>query len=198
MDARRITVNGEVREYWDQLFWAGLTCVAFLPATVAPAASTGLPIGVQIVGPEGGDYTTIELARQLATPYRGIPPPARLRLTPAHPAAPGGKGRWVRRQGWRKVWGSRGSDAESARRHGDRGVPAAEEDERIAFRLVGEIDHLAHVDDVVAALVAGGHPAFEGGDGPVEDGAVCVPPAATRPPLHLSTSLVAKRPERAS
>ena len=43
MDARRITVNGEVREYWDQLFWAGLTGVAFLPATVAPAASEGPP-----------------------------------------------------------------------------------------------------------------------------------------------------------
>ena len=75
MDARRITVNGEIREYWDQLFWAGLTGVAFLPATVAPAASEGLPIGVQIVGPEGGDYATIEIARQLGALIRGFRPP---------------------------------------------------------------------------------------------------------------------------
>ena len=75
MDARRIIVNGEVREYWDQLFWAGLTGVAFLPATVAPAASEGLPIGVQIVGPEGGDHTTIEIARQLGELIGGFRPP---------------------------------------------------------------------------------------------------------------------------
>ena len=75
MDARRITVNGESRPYWDQLFWAGLTCVAFLPATVAPAASTGLPVGVQIVGPEGGDHVTIELARQLGALIGGFRSP---------------------------------------------------------------------------------------------------------------------------
>ena len=75
MDARRITVNGEVREYWDQLFWAGLTGVAFLPATVAPAASEGLPIGVQIVGPEGGDHATIEIARQLGDLIGGFRSP---------------------------------------------------------------------------------------------------------------------------
>ena len=75
MDARRITVNGESRAYWDQLFWAGLTGVALLPATVAPAASEGLPIGVQIVGPEGGDYTTIEIARQLGDLVGGFRPP---------------------------------------------------------------------------------------------------------------------------
>ena len=75
LDARRITVNGEEREYWDQLFWAGLTCVALLPATVAPATDTGLPIGVQIVGPEGGDYVTIEIARQLGGLIGGFRPP---------------------------------------------------------------------------------------------------------------------------
>ena len=75
MDARRITVNGETRGYWDQLFWAGLTGVACLPATIAPAASDGLPIGVQIVGPEGGDLVTIDLARQLAGLIGGFRPP---------------------------------------------------------------------------------------------------------------------------
>ena len=75
MDARRIVVNGESRAYWDQLFWAGLTCVALLPATVAPAVSEGLPIGVQIVGPEGGDHATIEIARQLGDLIGGFRPP---------------------------------------------------------------------------------------------------------------------------
>ena len=75
MDARRITVNGETRPYWDQIFWAGLTCVALLPATVAPAGSEGLPVGVQIVGPEGGDHVTIEVARQLGGLIGGFRPP---------------------------------------------------------------------------------------------------------------------------
>ena len=75
LDARRITVNGVERNYWDQLFWAGFTCVALLPATVAPAASEGLPVGVQIVGPEGGDYVTIEIARQLGELIGGFRSP---------------------------------------------------------------------------------------------------------------------------
>ena len=75
LDARRITVNGESRRYWDQLFWAGLTGVALLPATVAPVPTSGLPVGVQIVGPEGGDYTTIEIARMLADLLGGFRPP---------------------------------------------------------------------------------------------------------------------------
>ena len=63
----------------DQLFWAGYSGVAYLPATAAPFGLTpdGLPVGVQIVGPQYGDYTTIAFARLLEQEYRSfVPPPA--------------------------------------------------------------------------------------------------------------------------
>jgi amidase len=47
--------------------WAALTCVSYLPATVAPVgfSSNGLPIGVQIVGPYLEDHTPIHFAKLL-------------------------------------------------------------------------------------------------------------------------------------
>lgn len=47
------------------IFWASLASLAYLPATVFPAglSSEGLPIGVQAIGAESSDATTIELAR---------------------------------------------------------------------------------------------------------------------------------------
>jgi amidase len=47
------------------IFWACLASLAYLPATVFPAgrSSAGLPIGVQAIGAEFNDATTIELAR---------------------------------------------------------------------------------------------------------------------------------------
>jgi len=65
---RRITINGQPRSYWDQVDWAGLIGATLLPATVAPAgrSTSGLPVGVQIVGPFLEDRTTIEFARLLA------------------------------------------------------------------------------------------------------------------------------------
>jgi amidase len=60
------------------VFWAGLTGVAFLPSTVVPTGldEQGLPIGVQIVGPEYGDLITIGAARLLeAAGCRFEPPP---------------------------------------------------------------------------------------------------------------------------
>ena len=58
---RTIVVNNKQVPYSDQLFWAGYTCVTYLPATAAPIGQTadGLPVGVQIVGPQYGDYTTM-------------------------------------------------------------------------------------------------------------------------------------------
>lgn len=75
--ARRVTVNGRAQSYQDQLFWAGLTGMAYLPGTVAPVgpAADGLPVGVQIVGPEYGDRGTIELARLLAREIGGFQAP---------------------------------------------------------------------------------------------------------------------------
>jgi amidase len=74
---RTIKVNGKDVPTTDQLFWAGYSCVAYLPATVAPAglAKSGLPVGVQIVGPQYGDRTCIDFARLLETEYRAFVPP---------------------------------------------------------------------------------------------------------------------------
>ena len=56
------------------LFWAGLTGVVYLPATAAPAGYTksGLPVGVQIVGPHYGDRTTIHFAKLLEEEFQGF------------------------------------------------------------------------------------------------------------------------------
>ena len=63
----------------DQIFWAGYSCVTWLPATAAPIGQTedGLPIGVQIIGPQYADYSTIAFAKLLEKEYRGfVPPPS--------------------------------------------------------------------------------------------------------------------------
>ncbi|MFI5032079.1 MAG: amidase family protein, partial [Reyranellales bacterium] len=76
---RTIVVNNKRVPFSDQLFWAGYTCVTYLPATAAPIGQTadGLPVGVQIVGPQYGDYTTIAFAKLLEQEYRSfVPPPA--------------------------------------------------------------------------------------------------------------------------
>lgn len=64
---RMIPVNGKPQPTTTQLFWAGLSGMAYLPSTVAPVAFTEerLPIGVQIVGPEYGDLQCIAAARHL-------------------------------------------------------------------------------------------------------------------------------------
>ncbi|MFI5328654.1 MAG: amidase [Candidatus Rokuibacteriota bacterium] len=74
---RTIPVNGHRVPTTDQLFWAGYPGMAFLPSTVAPAgfSRAGLPIGVQIVGPQYGDRTCIELARLLEREFQGFVPP---------------------------------------------------------------------------------------------------------------------------
>ncbi|MBS1178523.1 MAG: hypothetical protein H6R06_2935 [Proteobacteria bacterium] len=77
MPARTLRVNGVERPYFGQLFWAGLATASFLPATIAPAGlgAEGLPVGVQIVGPEFGDLSTIWLAGQLAGLIGGFQAP---------------------------------------------------------------------------------------------------------------------------
>jgi len=74
--ARRILINGEPHPAID-IVWAGLAALSHLPATAAPIGLTarGLPVGVQIIGPEGEDPTTIEFARLLAAEIGGFVPP---------------------------------------------------------------------------------------------------------------------------
>lgn len=64
---RTIIVNGEEQNYFTQLFWAGLAVNVYLPSTVIPTGlvGDGLPVGVQIIGPEYGDLMTIDVAKVL-------------------------------------------------------------------------------------------------------------------------------------
>ena len=74
---RTIIINGKPAPITDDLFWAGLSGLVFLPTTVAPAGATakGLPAGVQIVGPQYGDRSCIAFARLLEQTYRGFVQP---------------------------------------------------------------------------------------------------------------------------
>ena len=75
---RVITVNGEPQAYFLQVFWAGLPTNAYLPSTIVPTGldDEGLPIGVQVVGPEYGDLTTLGVARLLEKQGFTFTPPA--------------------------------------------------------------------------------------------------------------------------
>jgi amidase len=74
---RTIQVNGRAVPTTDQLFWAGYTGMAYLPSSVAPIGFTpsGLPVGVQIAGPQYGDRVCIEFARLLEDEYQPFVPP---------------------------------------------------------------------------------------------------------------------------
>ena len=74
---RMVKVNGRDQPGTDQMFWAGYSCCFYLPGTVAPIGfcDRGLPIGVQIVGPQFGDRTTIELAKLIEREYHAFTPP---------------------------------------------------------------------------------------------------------------------------
>ena len=75
---RTLTVNGQTRPYMDTMSaWAGLTCVSYLPATIAPigVAQNGLPVGVQIAGPYLEDKTPIFFAQLIEEITGGFTPP---------------------------------------------------------------------------------------------------------------------------
>ncbi|QHE72410.1 amidase family protein [Rhodococcus sp. WAY2] len=76
---RSIDVDGEQRPYWDQVKWSALANISGGPATTIPVrrGRTGLPVGLQVLGPAGGDLTTIEFAALLGREVEGyVPPPA--------------------------------------------------------------------------------------------------------------------------
>ncbi len=74
---RMLRVNGHEVRFENQLFWAGLGGMSYLPATVVPIGLTGegLPVGAQVIGPQFGDLTCLRLARLLEERYRGFLPP---------------------------------------------------------------------------------------------------------------------------
>jgi amidase len=75
--ARKIDIDGKEYPYQDQLVWAGVATAPGLPATAAPIdrSDTGLPIGVQIVGPYLEDRTTIAFAELIEREFGGFVPP---------------------------------------------------------------------------------------------------------------------------
>jgi amidase len=82
---RTIDVDGAARSYWDQTKWSALANIAGAPATTMPVTTNaaGLPIGIQAMGPPGGDRTTVEFAALLTEALGGyrIPPQYRSSVT---------------------------------------------------------------------------------------------------------------------
>jgi amidase len=74
---RMLMVNGKPQPSTTQMFWAGYSCNFYLPSTVAPAGlgRSGLPVGVQIIGPQYGDLTCIHVARLLEQEFQAFVPP---------------------------------------------------------------------------------------------------------------------------
>lgn len=75
--ARTLTVNGEPRPYNDALSWCGIFGAAYLPVAVAPVGRTksGLPVGIQVVGPFLEDRTVVDVARRLGEVVGGFERP---------------------------------------------------------------------------------------------------------------------------
>jgi Amidase len=69
--------DGQSQPYINNIIWAGPANGAGLPATVAPIGRTesGLPIGVQIIGPYLEDSTPIQFAQLLEQAFGGFVPP---------------------------------------------------------------------------------------------------------------------------
>lgn len=74
---RVIDVDGRPQPDTTQIYWMGMASVSFLPATVAPVAlaADGLPVGVQIIGPQYADLSTIRFAALLERHYHDFRPP---------------------------------------------------------------------------------------------------------------------------
>ncbi|MCP3382417.1 amidase [Bradyrhizobium sp. CCGUVB4N] len=79
-DARQLDIDGKRYNYSDACFiWADPASTCGLPATAVPIERTasGLPVGVQIIGPYLEDRTTIALAGLIERAFGGfVPPPA--------------------------------------------------------------------------------------------------------------------------
>jgi len=74
---RTLVVNGARVPVTDHLFWAGYSGAFYLPSTAAPCGFTrgGLPVGVQIVGPQYGDLTCLAFAGHLEREFQAFVPP---------------------------------------------------------------------------------------------------------------------------
>jgi amidase len=75
--ARKLATTEGEREYRDQTRWICFATLTGCPATVAPVGRTGsgLPVGIQIMGPYLEDGTTIDIAWKLGELLGGFTPP---------------------------------------------------------------------------------------------------------------------------
>ena len=82
MTGRVIQTPWGTRQYMDQLFWMTFSSITGLPCTVAPVGFTesGLPVGVQIIGPYLEDGTTIHFAKLIVEITGGYMEPPGYRL----------------------------------------------------------------------------------------------------------------------
>ena len=71
---RMIQVNGKPQPATTQMWWAGIAGMCYLPGTAAPIGLSpeGLPLSVQIVGPQYGDLSTIRFAQLIEREYYGF------------------------------------------------------------------------------------------------------------------------------
>ena len=74
---REIQTPEGPRSYEDLYFWITFATFTGLPATIAPigASSSGLPIGIQIIGPYLEDATSIDFASKTKELFGGFKPP---------------------------------------------------------------------------------------------------------------------------
>jgi amidase len=74
---RRVVINGKTRSQVGTFVWVGMVGVPYLPSTVVPVGRTGsgLPVGVQVVGPYLEDRTGIFLASRMSELLGGYEAP---------------------------------------------------------------------------------------------------------------------------
>lgn len=74
---RKIIVSGKQVDYNDQLFWAGYSTMPSLPVTTIPIGilPTGLPVGINVVGPYLEDRTSLAFAKAASEIVKFTPPP---------------------------------------------------------------------------------------------------------------------------
>jgi amidase len=71
---RRIVIDGKDHAYGDLIVWPGVATLPGLPGTAVPIdrTETGLPIGVQVIGPYLEDRTTLAFARLVEREFGGF------------------------------------------------------------------------------------------------------------------------------
>jgi amidase len=74
---RSLRIQGQERPYLDLLGWISMATAHGLPASVVPVGRTasGLPVGMQVIGPALEDRTTIDLAGRIAELVGGFAAP---------------------------------------------------------------------------------------------------------------------------